>query len=144
MPFLRPVNLPAPLIAQSVASVGLGLYLAFSRRAPFGLFAPANPSPRTADTISLLGTIVTALEINYLVASYMPFEDNQWIASSVPVRLGVSALLGTLCLVHRKRMTSDAFWEFFALAIADGGAAIILGLQIGRFDGMVSGAEKWL
>jgi hypothetical protein len=144
MPFLRPINLPAPLIVQSVSTVGLGLYIAFTRRAPFGLVVPPNPSPRTADAISLLGVAICALEVNYLVTSYMPFEENQWIASSVPVRLGVSALLGLLGVVHRKNMTTAGFWELVALAVIDAGAAISLGLQLGRFDGMVPNAEKWL
>lgn len=74
----------------------------------------------------------------------MPFEENQFIASSVPVRLGVSALMGMLCLVRRNNMSTAGFWEFLALAVVDCSAAVTLGLQLGRFDGMVANAERWL
>jgi hypothetical protein len=149
MPFLRPVNLPAPLIFQSATAVGLGLYLTFFRRPPlvlssYSMLAPAQPSARTADIITLLGICITALEGAYFVTSYMPFEENQFIASSIPMRLYIAATLGTFCIVRRKELSHSGFWEYIALASMDTIAATWLGLTFGRFDGMVVGAEKWL
>jgi hypothetical protein len=149
MPFLRPVNIPAPLIGQSVFAVGLGLYMALFRKPAFvrngyTLVVPANASPRTADTISFLGIVLTGLQVCYLVTSYMPIEENQFIAASVPVRLGLAALMGTICIVHRKTMSRSGFMELAALAALDGAMAIWLGFYIGRWDGMVKNAERWL
>ena len=142
MPIFRAVNLPAPLIVQSIASVGLGLWLTFARRPPvvwngWTMLAPSSPSPRTADTVSLLGIVVTGLEISYLVTSYMPFEENQFVAASVPVRLFLAGLMLAVCVVHRKRMSRSGFWELMGLAMMDAFAAIWLGNTLGRWDGMV-------
>ena len=149
MPFFRPVNLPAPLIAQSVTAVGLGIYMSLFRNPAivykgYTLLAPANPPARTADTISLLGVLACGLEVTYLVSSYMPFEDNQFVASSVPVRLGLAILMGATCVIHRKTMSTSGFWELVSLTILDISAAVTLGLRLGRWDGMVIDAEKWL
>jgi hypothetical protein len=150
MPFLRPINLPLPLIAQSLTAVGLGLYLTLFRKPPFvsqdnsySALAPPNPTPRTADTISLLGICMTGLEVTYLVSSYMPFEQNQFIAASVPVRLGLAALMAAVVARERKSMSKSGFWEFTALAALDGVSAVVLGWRLGRWDGMVAGAEGW-
>jgi hypothetical protein len=149
MPLFRPINLPAPLIVQSVSTVGLGIYMSIFRKPAivhngYTMFVPANAPPRTADAISLLGIAVIGLEVTYLVTSYMPIEENQFIAASVPIRLGLSALMGTLCVLYRKSMSKSGFWEFVSLALLDGSAAIGLGLYLGRWDGMVVNAEKWL
>lgn len=166
MPFLRPVNLPAPLIAQSVACVGLGLWLVFMRRPPvaygsgaskqkqpsgdqplksssaetYSMLVPSSPSPRMADTISLLGIAITGLEITYLVTSYMPFEENQFIAASVPVRIFLASLMATICAINRKSVSRSGLWEFVGLATMDGLAGLWLGRKLGRWDGMVKGA----
>jgi len=162
MPLLRPVNLPAPLIIQSIASIGLGLWLTFVRRPPvvydsfsdkkpnaktlqdqpepWTMLAPASPSPRMADTVSLLGIVITGLEVTYLVSSYMPFEENQFIAASIPIRIFLSTLMLSVCVIHRKRMSGSGFWELIGLAVLDGFAGIWLGNTFGRWDGMVRGA----
>jgi hypothetical protein len=148
MPFSREINLPAPLIAQSLTAVGLGLYMSLFRKPAviqsYAMFAPVNPTPRMADTTSLLGVITVGLEVTYLVSSYMPLEDNQFIAASVPIRLGLAALMGTICVIHRKTLSKSGFRELALLAIADASAAVVLGLKLGRWDGMVANAEKWL
>jgi hypothetical protein len=151
MPFLRPVNLPVPLIAQSTVAVGLGLWTTLFRRpiyihshSGYTPLVPSDPSARVKDTISILGVVLTALEVTYLVSSYMPFEENQFIAASVPVRLGLSVVMGAVCLIHRKSMSDSGFWELITLAVLDGSAAIQLGLRLGRWDGMVVNAERWL
>jgi len=160
MSFLRPVNLPTPLIVQSIASIGLGLWLTFVRRPPvvyisdkkqsektsqdhpepWTMLVPASPSPRMADTVSLLGIVIIGLEITYLVSSYMPFEENQFIAASIPVRIFLSTLMLSVCVVHRKQMSGSGFWELIGLAVLDGSAGIWLGNILGRWDGMVRGA----
>jgi hypothetical protein len=149
MPFFRPINLPSHLIAQSLTAVGLGLYMSLFRKPAiiyngYTMLAPLNPSPRTADTVSLLGVVTVGLEVTYLVSSYMPLKDNQFLAASVPVRLGLAALMGVVCVIHRKTMSQSGFWELATLAVLDASAAIELGLQFGRFDGMVVNAKKWL
>jgi hypothetical protein len=145
MPFFRPINLPAPLILQSVTSVGLGLYIAFFRKPPFvhnGYTAliPSNAPPRTADVISLLGLVIAGLESLYLVASYMPIEENQFIAASIPVRLALAISMGGICVVHKNTMSKSGFWELVGLGVLDGGAAVVLGIWLRRWDGMVQGA----
>jgi hypothetical protein len=151
MPILRQVNLPAPLIVQSVTSIGLGLYTLFLRKPiytstknGYSLLVPSNPTPRMADTISILGLAITGLQSAYLIASYMPLEENQFAHASVPARLFLAACLVIVCVVHRKSMSAAGFWELIGLATVDGAGAIALGLRLGRFDGMVKDAEKWL
>jgi hypothetical protein len=149
MPFFRPINLPAPFIAQSVTSVALGVYLTFFRKPAvvyngYTMLVPANAPPRTADTISIFGILATGLEVTYLVASYMPLEENQFIAATVPVRLALAGMMAAVCAIHRKSMSKSGFWELVALTLLDGSAAIGTGLYLGRWDGMVVNAEKWL
>ncbi|KIW08665.1 uncharacterized protein PV09_00618 [Verruconis gallopava] len=151
MPLLRPINLPAPLIVQSVTLVGFGIYTTFFRGpiystadGHYSLFVPANPSPRVADTLTLLGIVTTGLQGAYLISSYMPLEENQFVHASVPARLFLSACMLSVCLVHRPHMSSGGFRELLTLGLVDGAAAAALGFQLGRFDGMVKNAERWL
>ena len=149
MPFFRPINLPPLLIIQSVTLTSLGVYLTLSGRSPFvykkySMLVPASPTPRTSEAIRVLGVVTAALEGAYLLSSYMPFEENQLIAVSIPVRLAISSVLGVIALWKRKEMTKAGFWEYMGLAVMDGLAALRLGFQFGRFDGMVVGAEQWL
>jgi hypothetical protein len=147
---LRPVNLPAPLILQSLASCGLGLYISIFRRgialtSTYSVVAPPLPaSPRHADALTMLGAILTALEINYLASSYMPFEENQFIASSVPIQMGVGILLAGMTAWKRNDMSNEGLWELSGLAGIEIAAAVWLGFSTGRWDGMVYGADKWL
>ena len=111
-------------------------------------FAPATPpSPRHADALTLLGVVVAVLESTYLLASYMPLEENQFVAASVPARLGVSAVLAGVAVwkgVVRKEMSEEGRWDIVALAGVDAAAACWLGMKLGRCDGMVVDAERWL
>jgi hypothetical protein len=145
MSFLRPVNLPAPVILQCVSSVGLGLYIAFFRKPPFthksySVLIPSNASARTADSFSFLGLLIAGLNSYFLVASYMPIEENQIIAASIPVRLGLVCAIAGISVLHRKTMSKSGFWELICLSIVDGGSAIALGVQLGTWDGIVQGA----
>jgi hypothetical protein len=149
MPFLRTVNLPAPLIVQSVASVGLGVYLAIFGRTPFtygsySLLAPSSPSSRTADTVRFFGMVLAGLQSQYLISSYMPLEENQFVATSAPVRMAIGVALGTVAFLKRKTMSESGFWEFVGLAVVELGSAAWIGHMMGRFDGMVPVAQKWL
>ncbi|KAF2429823.1 hypothetical protein EJ08DRAFT_260534 [Tothia fuscella] len=150
MPFFRPVRLPIPIIAASVTAVGLGLYTTIFRRpiyshphTDYTPLVPSHPTGRVADTISLLGVVMTGLEVTYLVSSYMPLEENQFIAASVPIRLGLSALMASVCWIHRQSMSDSGFWELLALSALDASAAIQLGFRLGRWDGMIHDAERW-
>jgi hypothetical protein len=110
----------------------------------YSLFVPANASPRMADTLTVLGVVVTGLQGAYLVLSYMPLEENQFVYASVPLRLFLAACILGVCAVHRQNMSKAGFWELMGLAVVDGAGAVALGLQLGRFDGMVRNAEQWL
>lgn len=85
------------------------------------------------------------LEVTYLVSSYTPFEENQFTAASVPVRLGLAALMAAVVAKERKSMSKSGLWEFSTLALLDAVSAVALGWRLGRWDGMVVGAEGgWL
>lgn len=71
----------------------------------------------------------------------MPIEENQWLHVTVPIRLFVSTALGVNLLFRGRRMSEGGFWEFFALGVTDFVGAVMLGWELGRFDGMVSGFE---
>lgn len=124
--------------------------MALFRKSPLALLSSrhafltsSNPPPRAADTASLLGAVVVALESAYLLTSYMPLEENQFVAASVPVRLVVAALLASVCGLHGRRgMSASGFWEFVVIAAVDAVSAVLLGLRLGRFDGMVSAASR--
>jgi hypothetical protein len=104
------------------------------------MLVPSSPPPRTADTISLFGIVITGLEITYLVTSYMPFEENQFVAASVPVRIFLAGLMATVCGLNWKSMSRSGLWEIVGLAAMDASAGIWLGTKLGRWDGMVKGA----
>lgn len=70
----------------------------------------------------------------------MPIEENQIIAASIPVRLGLVCAIAGISLVHGKSMSKSGFWEMVVLGVVDGGAAIGLGIWLGRWDGIVRGA----
>jgi hypothetical protein len=97
-----------------------------------------------ADTISVLGLAITGLQGGYLLISYMPLEENQFVHASIPMRLFLAACIFGVCTIHRKNMSTAGFWELMGLAIVDGGAAIALGFKLGSFDGMVKDVGRRL
>ncbi|KAF2669722.1 hypothetical protein BT63DRAFT_425399 [Microthyrium microscopicum] len=157
MPFFRPVNLPSSIIYGAIANASLGIYLTVTGSSPLVLFskhallAPSNPittsaNARTKDSIRVMGLLLACLEITTLVSSYMSFEENQFMAAMVPVRLGSAAVFAGFAAasgVGLVKMSTVGRWEYVALAMVDAGTAVMLGRELGRFDGMVRGAERW-
>ncbi|KAF7165782.1 hypothetical protein CNMCM5623_009861 [Aspergillus felis] len=143
----RPVNLPPHALVTSTAIIGLSLYVSLFRKSPLkhligrDVFVPAPATRRIADTNALFGIVACALQLPYFLCSYMPIEENQWLHVAVPVRLAVSAALGANLLLRGRGMSEEGFWEFLALAVTDFVGAVMLGWELGRFDGMVSGFE---
>ncbi|RDI80017.1 hypothetical protein Vi05172_g9995 [Venturia inaequalis] len=105
------VNFPAPPNLQSVSSIVLGLYIAFIRKPPFAhngysILVPPNAPLRTADPSSFLVPLIAGLNSYFLLTSCMPIEENQIIAASISVRLGmVLAIAGTPVVQGKSR-----FW----------------------------------
>jgi hypothetical protein len=146
MPLLREVNLPLPLLIQAISLTSAGFYTAFARKPLYAsadksytMLVPITSNPRVADLISCFGIASEGLQSFYLWSSYMPLEQNQFVYASVPVRLMLSAAMLALCLLKRKEMSSNGFWELLGLSIFDGCAATTLGFYLGRFDGIVGG-----
>ncbi|GIJ86691.1 hypothetical protein Asppvi_005584 [Aspergillus pseudoviridinutans] len=143
----RPVNLPPHVLVTSTTIIGLSLYVSLFRKSPLkhltgrDVFVPAPSTPRVADTNALFGVVACALQLPYFLCSYMPIEENQWLHVTVPVRLAVSAALGVNLLFRGRRMSEEGLWEFLALGVTDLVGAVMLGWELGRFDGMVSGFE---
>lgn len=149
----RPVNLPQHIIVANGALLGLSLYVAVFRSLPAIRLTPTKrgkekrrpelliPHPTTrriADTNALLGLVSSCLMLPYFLCSYMPIEENQYLHASVPIRLFVSGVLfGHTLLRGRKGMSEEGYREFLGFAVMDAGAAIMVGLQLGRFNGIV-------
>jgi hypothetical protein len=143
----RPVNLPPHVLLSSTTVLGLSLYVSLFRNSPLkhltgrNIFVPAPSTGRIADTNALLGVVACALQLPYFLSSYMPIEENQWLHVTVPIRLFVSTALGVNLLLRGRRMSEEGIWEFLALGVTDFVGAVMLGWELGRFDGMVSGFE---
>lgn len=150
MSLYRPVNLPLPVLLTSLSEVGLGLYLTLFRRPPYTSASndegpvPLPHALRSADITSLLGITATGLGLTYLVSSYMPVEENQFLHAIVPVRLALSTLMTTTLLIHgRQGMSKEGFWAHVVLAALDGVSALAMGHLLGRYDGIVARPERW-
>jgi hypothetical protein len=143
----RPVNLPPHVLLSSTTVLGLSLYVSLFRISPLkhltgrDIFVPVPSTGRIADTNALLGVVACALQLPYFLSSYMPIAENQWLHVTVPIRLFVSAALGVNLLLRGRRMSEEGFWEFLALGVTDFVGAVMLGWELGRFDGMVYGFE---
>lgn len=141
----RPVNPPPHVLLTSTTVIGLGLYISLFRTSPLkpltgrDVLVPAPSTSRIADTNALLGVVACALQLPYFLSSYMPIEKNQWLHVTVPIRLFVTTALGVNVLLRGRRMSEEGFWEFLALGVTDFVGAVMLGWELGRFDGMVSG-----
>ncbi|KAF7114657.1 hypothetical protein CNMCM5793_009608 [Aspergillus hiratsukae] len=143
----RPVNLPPHVLLTSTTVLGLGLYISLFRNSPLKnltgreFFVPAPSTGRIADTNALFGISACLLMLPYFLSSYMPIEENQWLHVTVPIRLFLSSALGANLLLRGRNMSEEGFWEFLALGVTDFVGAIMLGWELGRFDGMVSRLE---
>ncbi|KAL4895848.1 hypothetical protein BDV59DRAFT_199827 [Aspergillus ambiguus] len=150
----RPINLPRHILFANGTLLGLALYVTIFRSLPtikltagkkdekrqLELFIPRPTTRRITDTNVLFGLVTSGLMLPYFVSSYMPIEENQFLHASVPIRLFASAvMLGHTLVRGRRGMSEEGYWEFLGLALLDAGAAIALGCELGRFDGMVPG-----
>lgn len=90
----------------------------------------------------MCGIAAVALESTYLVTSYMPPEENQFLHASIPVRGLVAVCIAGILLTEgqNRRMSKEGFWELTGLMVADTLAFTANGLWLGRWDGIVSGA----
>ncbi|KAL2828562.1 hypothetical protein BJY01DRAFT_255341 [Aspergillus pseudoustus] len=148
---LRPINLPLPILLSNGALFLLSLHVAITSRLPWPLrslkhpktakplelFVPTATSPRVASTNTLLGIVTCCLMAPSLLSAYMPIEENQVLAVSVPIRLAASCSFLTAAVVRGKKgMGVEGFWEFIGLAVLDLWASVSVGRAIGRFDGV--------
>jgi hypothetical protein len=141
---IRPINLPTHTLFTSTSILGLGLYVAIFRKVPFRhalgreILVPDVTTPRIADTNTLLGLLGCTMMMPYFLSSYMPIEDNQWLHTSVPVRLLLSGSLCTHVLFRgREAMSREGFFEFLTLGILDLVGALVLGHELGTFSGII-------
>ncbi|KAL2871665.1 uncharacterized protein BJX67DRAFT_342769 [Aspergillus lucknowensis] len=163
--FFRPVNLPLPIFIANGTLLATGLHVAiFTRlpwpfhrinittkgkdkdkdnkeRKPLELFAPSPTTPRITDTTTLFGLVTSCLMAPYFLSSYMPIEENQFLAVSVPIRLAASACLFGHALFRGAggKMSVEGYWEFLGFAVLDLAASVHVGYTLGRFDGVVPG-----
>lgn len=145
----RPINLPTHTLFTSTSILGLGLYVAVFREIPFRkalgreILVPDATTPRIADTNTLLGLLSCTVMMPYFLSSYMPIEDNQYLHVSVPVRLLLSLSLCTNVLFRgQKDMSSEGVIEFLTFGVLDLVGALVLGLELGTFSGIVPGRRK--
>ncbi|EEH05424.1 predicted protein [Histoplasma capsulatum G186AR] len=71
---LPTVHLPVPVLLHALGLFSLGMYLTFTK------------------VPSALGIAVTGLGLSYLLTSYVPIEQNQFLHASVPVRIILATL----------------------------------------------------
>lgn len=129
MDFLPSVNLPSLVLAHSLLLSILGLRMVF-RSSP-------TPRPnRETETSAMSGITTLAIGIAYLVTSYMPIEQNQFLHASVPVRMFL-ALLAAARLVFVQNVSTEGRNEMLFVAIYDGLGGAICGWQLGNFSGKV-------
>ena len=123
------VNLPWLVLGHSIFLSFLGLRMIFRSSPP--------PRPNRENEISAISGITTlAIGIAYLVTSYMPIEQNQFLHASVPVRIFL-ALLAALRLCTISNISNEGRNEMLFVAIYDGLGGAICGWQLGNFSGRV-------
>ncbi|OJD15485.1 hypothetical protein AJ78_04249 [Emergomyces pasteurianus Ep9510] len=114
---LPTVNLPAPVLLHALGLSALGAYLTFTK------------SPAT------LGIATTGLGLSYLLTSYVPIEENQFLHASVPVRIILAALaltrLPTAPKAERKSLTILILYDFLG--------GLMVGYVLGKYDGRLPG-----
>jgi hypothetical protein len=71
------------------------------------------------------------------MTSYVPIAENQFLHASVLLRLITSVLLALKYWSERRSMSEDGKREFLWMAVYDGALGLILGWQLGRWDGRV-------
>jgi hypothetical protein len=125
-----PINLPPLILLHASTLVGLGTYL---------FLLPVGPS-RENQLHATLGSASISLGLAYIMTSYMPIAENQFLHASVPLRLMTSVLLALKYWSERRSMSEEGKREFLWVAAYDGALSLILGWQLGRWDGRVGGS----
>ena len=103
----------------------------------FSLYA--SPS-RENNLRATLGSASVSLGLAYLMTSYVPIVENQFLHASVPLRLLMSVLLPTKYWSEKGTVSEEAEKEFLFVATHDGVLGLFLGWQLGRWDGRVAGS----
>jgi hypothetical protein len=85
----------------------------------------------------MLGVATTGLGLSYLLTSYMPIEQNQFLHASVPARLILAALSAYKALVGRKDLSDVEKKRLWGVTIYDGLGAVVLGLWLGKWNGRI-------
>jgi uncharacterized membrane protein len=115
---LASINLPYYVLFHAIGLCAIGLYHVYIG------------TPR--DAYAIRGITTFALAVAYLVTAYMPIEENQFIHASAPVRMAIGVLSAFAALTGRgdkKLLWGTALW--------DGLGGVLLGWQLGRYDGRV-------
>jgi hypothetical protein len=122
-------NLPPLLLLHSASLLAIGTtYL-------------AKPIHSRADELrATLGSASVSMGLVYLMTSYMPLAENQFLHASVPIRLVTSAVVGSMFLGRRGSLSKEGRTEFAMVAVYDGVLAAWLGWYLGRWDGRVGGS----
>jgi hypothetical protein len=124
------VNLPPLILAHSIFLLFLGLGMIFRS-------APTKPS-RELEASAMGGITLLAIGIAYLVTSYMPIAENQFLHASVPVRI-LLGIVAALRLLVVKNISSDGRNEMLFVLLYDGVGGAICGWQLDNFSGRVPG-----
>jgi hypothetical protein len=99
---MLPVNLPPLILLHASTLVSIGAYM---------FIQPAGPS-RENQLRATLGSASISLGLVYLMTSYVPIAENQFLHASVPLRLLTSVLLGVKSWSERRTMSEEGKREF--------------------------------
>jgi hypothetical protein len=97
---------------------------------------PVGPS-RENQLGATLGSASISLGLTYIMTSYVLIAKNQFLHASVPLRLMASVLLVLKYWSERRSMSAEGKRELLWAAAYDGPLSLILGWQLGRWDGRV-------
>ena len=125
-----PINLPPLILLHASTLVSMGAYW---------FLLPVGPS-RENQLRATLGSASISLGLAYILTSYVPIAENQFLHASVPLRLMASMLLALKYWSERRSVSEEGKREFLWVAAYDGALSLILGWQLGRWDGRVGGS----
>jgi hypothetical protein len=131
MSIIPGVNLPWPVLTYAVGLVFVGLKCTFRPNPP--------PPGRASEIMTMLGMVTTGIGLSYLVTTYMPMHENQYLYASVPIRLIVDGIAGIELLVAGHRMTQEGFNEVGGTLLIEALAGLWLGWYLETFNGRVPG-----
>lgn len=130
--FLPQINLPWIITFHSSSLVAIGAYNLFGK-------GPIRPAPHTREDEyrTTVGSTFLTLGLAYLLTSYMPLEENQFLYASVPIRVLTSVVLASTWARNRETMSDEGKWEYLGTALYDGAITVWLGWYLGTFSGRV-------